>query len=38
MSTEPKPGKDTMKVEKVSLLILGLCITVLVYLLVARPF
>jgi len=30
--------KDTMKVEKVSLLVLTVCIVVLVYVLVARPF
>jgi len=37
MSAEPKNGKDSMKVEKLSLLILTLCIVVLVYVLV-RPF
>jgi len=30
--------KDTLKVEKVSLLALTLCIVVLVYVLVAHPF
>jgi hypothetical protein len=38
MSTETKSGKDTLKVEKVSILVLGLCIAVLVYLVIARPF
>jgi hypothetical protein len=38
MNPESKSGKDTLKVEKVSLLVLTLCIAVLVYLLVARPF
>jgi hypothetical protein len=30
--------KDSLKVEKFSLLVLTLCIVVLVYLLVVRPF
>jgi len=38
MNDESKPRKDTLKVEKFSLLILTLCIVVLVYVLVARPF
>jgi hypothetical protein len=38
MSTESKSGKDNLKVEKISFLVLGFCIAVLVYLLVARPF
>ena len=38
MAAESNSGKDTLKVEKTSLLILGLCIVVLVYLLVFRPF
>jgi len=38
MSAESKSGKDTLKVEKVSILVLGLCIAALVYLLVMRPF
>jgi len=38
MDAESKSGKDTLKVEKVSLLVLTLCIVVLIYLLVARPF
>jgi len=37
MSAESKSGKDSMKVEKLSLLLLTLCIVVLVYVLV-RPF
>jgi hypothetical protein len=37
MNAESKSGKDTLKVEKVSLLVLTFCIIVLVYLLV-RPF
>ena len=38
MNAETKSGKDTLKVEKVSILVLGLCIAVLVYLVIARPF
>jgi len=38
MTAESKPRKDTLKVEKFSLLILTLCIVALVYILVARPF
>lgn len=38
MNPEPKSGKDTLKVEKVSILVLTLCIAALVYLLIARPF
>ncbi|MFZ0733965.1 MAG: hypothetical protein WAM79_16705 [Candidatus Sulfotelmatobacter sp.] len=38
MNAESKPRKDTLKVEKFSLLILTLCIVALVYVLVARPF
>jgi hypothetical protein len=34
----PSTGKDNLKVEKLSLLVLTLCIVVLVYLLVFRPF
>jgi hypothetical protein len=30
--------KDNLKVEKLSLLLLTLCVVVLVYVLVARPF
>jgi hypothetical protein len=33
-----RTGKDSLKVEKLSLLVLTLCIVVLVYVLVARPF
>jgi len=38
MSAESSPRKDTMKVEKLSILILTLCVAVLVYVLVMRPF
>jgi len=38
MDGESTTRKDTLKVEKVSLLVLTLCIVVLVYVLVARPF
>jgi hypothetical protein len=38
MSNENTPRKDTMKVEKLSLLVLTLCIVVLVYVLVVHPF
>ena len=38
MTTESKPRKDTLKVEKLSLLVLSALILVLVYLLVWRPF
>jgi hypothetical protein len=38
MAADSNSGKDTLKVEKASLGILGLCIVVLVYLLVFRPF
>ncbi len=38
MATETTSGKDTLKVEKASLLVLGLCIIVLVYLVAFRPF
>ena len=37
MAAEPTTQKDTLKVEKLSLLVLALCIVVLVYL-VVRPF
>jgi hypothetical protein len=36
--SNPSANKDKLKVEKLSLLVLTLCIAVLVYLLVARPF
>jgi len=38
MSTDSTKRKDTLKVEKVSLLILTLCVIALVYVLVVRPF
>jgi len=38
MSSESTPRKDTLKVEKLSLLVLALCIVVLVYVIVCRPF
>jgi hypothetical protein len=38
MAADSTKPKDTLKVEKTSLLILGLCIVALVYLLVYRPF
>lgn len=40
MNAEPNMGKskDNLKVEKLSLLILSLCIVILVYVLVVRPF
>jgi hypothetical protein len=38
MPDEPTKSKDTLKVEKVSLVVLTICIAVLVYVLVARPF
>jgi hypothetical protein len=38
MAAESPTRKDTLKVEKVSLLVLTLCVVVLVYLLVFRPF
>jgi hypothetical protein len=38
MAEQPTTKKDTMKVEKVSLLVLTLCVVILVYVLVAHPF
>jgi hypothetical protein len=38
MAAESNQRKDSLKVEKLSLLILTLCIVVLVALLVFRPF
>lgn len=38
MAAESNQRKDSLKVEKLSLLILALCIVVLVALLVFRPF
>jgi hypothetical protein len=38
MGAESSMRKDNLKVEKVSLLVLTLCVAVLVYVLVCRPF
>lgn len=38
MAEETSKRKDSLRVEKMSLLILSLCIVVLVYVLVAKPF
>src|SRR5690349_14856403 len=38
MAGESTTRKDSLRVEKLSLLVLTLCIVVLVWLLVARPF
>jgi hypothetical protein len=38
MATDSSSRKDTMKLEKLSLLLLTLCIVVLVYVVVVRPF
>lgn len=38
MAQESTKGKDSLRVEKLSFLLLTLCIVVLVYVLVARPF
>ncbi len=40
MNAESSTGKskDNLKVEKLSLLVLSLCIVILVYVLVVRPF
>jgi hypothetical protein len=38
MASESKSGKDTLKVEKASLGVLGICVVVLMYLLIFRPF
>jgi hypothetical protein len=38
MGTEPTTRKDSLRVEKLSLLVLTLCIVALVYVLVSRPF
>jgi hypothetical protein len=38
MAQESTNEKDSLRVEKLSLLVLTLCIVVLVYVLVARPF
>jgi hypothetical protein len=38
MAQESTNRKDSLRVEKLALLVLTLCIVVLVYVLVARPF
>jgi hypothetical protein len=38
MAQESTNRKDSLRVEKLSLLVLTFCIVVLVYVLVARPF
>lgn len=38
MGTERTSRKDSLRVEKLSLLVLTLCIVALVYVLVSRPF
>ena len=38
MATESNSGKDTLKVEKLSILVLTVCIGVLVYVLIWHPF
>ncbi len=38
MTAESKPRKDTLRTEKLSLLVLTLCVLVLTCLLVFRPF
>ncbi len=38
MEAESSTHKDSLKVEKFSLLLLTLCVVVLVYVLVAHPF
>jgi len=38
MEAESTTRKDTLKVEKLSLLVLTLCVAVLVYVLVLKPF
>jgi len=38
MAGESNPGKDTLKVEKFSILVLTLCIGILVYVLIWHPF
>jgi hypothetical protein len=38
MEAESNARKDSLKVEKFSLLLLTLCVVVLVYVLVAHPF
>lgn len=38
MAGESTTRKDSLRVEKLSLLVLTLCIVVLIYVLVMRPF
>jgi hypothetical protein len=38
MTDETTKKKDSLRVEKLSLLVLSVCIMVLVYVLVAKPF
>ena len=38
MTGKSKPRKDTLRTEKLSLLVLSLCVVVLACLLVFRPF
>jgi hypothetical protein len=38
MAAESTTRKDSLRVEKLSLLVLTLCVVVLVYVLVAKPF
>ncbi len=38
MAAESNNRKDSLKVEKLSYLVLTLCVAVLVYVLVAKPF
>jgi hypothetical protein len=38
MAAEPNQRKDSLRVEKLSYLVLTLCVVALVYVLVAKPF
>jgi len=38
MAADTTKRKDSMRMEKLALLVLSLCIVVLVYVLVVRPF
>lgn len=38
MASESNSGKDTLKVEKFSILVLTVCIGILVYVLIWHPF
>lgn len=38
MASETTKRKDSLRVEKLSLLVLTLCVVILVYVLVAKPF